>query len=620
MAININANLSLGTAQFLDARQSVETLEDLLNLNTNIIPNGFECYVQESDLKYKYNSYYDEIETGKWRLVDIGQSAGDVINDGAIQSTTTYSSLKLTEEFTKKDDMTIIDLATLESMLGISTEELETLASLIDDTQVSLNKVWSSSKTYAELTNTLDSAKQYTLQELAKAVGASYKVVTSVSSMTDAKVLYLMKSGDTYGIYVYDETASTAELIGDFSINLDDYYTKDETEAQFVKQTDLVANYATKEEIITDYKDLENTPVVIKEVGVPYATIVEANYTFFENGETYAVLEPLTSDFSDFGCDISVTYNGVTYSDLKHVYEDDMYVYGNLGIGLENAYNKEDFTYDFCVAFANMEGEMMLVLLLDKDAYTTDRCELKIEALKTEKKIIQNEDYDEFFGKFISKENISTNLDVNVTDEQVPSAKAVYEVVKDLKDESYIEITAAEYTALSEEEKNNGTMYLIPDMTSVGTNMVIEDTVTKGSGNLVTSGAVYEAVSQINSELDAINESLNNRGLLLIPYVTLESGTSTQIDSTNNWSEFKGFVLGIECTGGDGTSYCETKYIPRNYATITDSFKHVMSLNYSDSYSFIGFARLYVSSNKVTFVTTAFTGWSNPKWFLYGIK
>lgn len=68
MAININANMSLGSAEFLDARQSVKTLDDLLNLNTNIIPNGFECYVQDLDCKYRYHENYNETDTGNWRL------------------------------------------------------------------------------------------------------------------------------------------------------------------------------------------------------------------------------------------------------------------------------------------------------------------------------------------------------------------------------------------------------------------------------------------------------------------------------------------------------------------------------------------------------------------------
>ena len=68
MAININANMSLGSAEFLDARQSVKTLDDLLNLNTNIIPNGFECYVETLDCKYKYHEDYNETNTGRWKL------------------------------------------------------------------------------------------------------------------------------------------------------------------------------------------------------------------------------------------------------------------------------------------------------------------------------------------------------------------------------------------------------------------------------------------------------------------------------------------------------------------------------------------------------------------------
>ena len=60
--------MSLGSAQFLDARQSVETLNDLLNLNTNIIPDGFECYVRELDCKYKFNSTYSDPVTGSWKL------------------------------------------------------------------------------------------------------------------------------------------------------------------------------------------------------------------------------------------------------------------------------------------------------------------------------------------------------------------------------------------------------------------------------------------------------------------------------------------------------------------------------------------------------------------------
>ena len=58
MAINVNSNFHLGSKTFLDSRESVGTLDDLLALDTNIIPNGFECYVEALDCKYKYHKNY----------------------------------------------------------------------------------------------------------------------------------------------------------------------------------------------------------------------------------------------------------------------------------------------------------------------------------------------------------------------------------------------------------------------------------------------------------------------------------------------------------------------------------------------------------------------------------
>lgn len=74
MAININANMALGSAQYLDARQSVATLDALLALDTNIIPNGFECYVEALDCKYKYHEDYNETDTGHWKLLNFGEA------------------------------------------------------------------------------------------------------------------------------------------------------------------------------------------------------------------------------------------------------------------------------------------------------------------------------------------------------------------------------------------------------------------------------------------------------------------------------------------------------------------------------------------------------------------
>lgn len=144
-----------------------------------------------------------------------------------------------------------------------------------------------------------------------------------------------------------------------------------------------------------------------------------------------------------------------------------------------------------------------------------------------------------------------------------------------------------------------------------------------GGSNPLTS-TVEQELSRYALEINSINSNLENimsdDDTLIVPYITLESGNVSKTDETNDWSDFKGFVIGVECTGGDGTQYCETKYIPRNYANISKAFKHVLALNYSSQYSFIGFTALNVSEQKVTFSTTAFSGWTSPRWFLFGVK
>ena len=122
MAIIINANMSLGTAEYLDARQSVATLDDLLSLNTNIIPNGFECYVQDLDCKYKYHEDYNEEDTGNWKVFDI-------------------------------PEFEILDEEDVFEALGMSEEELQNLATIISDDEIREDKTYSSAKIYEELEN-----------------------------------------------------------------------------------------------------------------------------------------------------------------------------------------------------------------------------------------------------------------------------------------------------------------------------------------------------------------------------------------------------------------------------------------------------------------------------------
>lgn len=145
------------------------------------------------------------------------------------------------------DDITELTLDEIKAMLGLTTEQLTTLSSIILDSEVRLDKTYSSSKIYSSIQDALDTSKAYTLAEIGKISGASYKVVTTTSDMTDEKVIYLLQNGSTYDMYIVD--SGTPTRIGDVSIDLSDYYTKTEIDNDFLKKTDATSTYATKTEL-----------------------------------------------------------------------------------------------------------------------------------------------------------------------------------------------------------------------------------------------------------------------------------------------------------------------------------------------------------------------------------
>lgn len=219
------------------------------------------------------------------------------------------------EDYVLDSDMEIIDLATLESMLELSTEELEGLAQIIDDSQIVLNKTYSSSKIYSSIAQCLEDSKAYTLSELSKAISASYKVVTSVDQMTDSKVLYLLKDADSgmYNIYVFDEDTTSAELIGSFEINLDDYLKISDAEAQYVKQTDLVANYATKQEVVDGYATKTELQDAIDDVEVEISETENNQIQTLDDG-LFVGSETITISKADYDAlSVEEKSNGKTY-------------------------------------------------------------------------------------------------------------------------------------------------------------------------------------------------------------------------------------------------------------------------------------------------------------------
>ena len=142
------------------------------------------------------------------------------------------------------DNLELIDLDTIKTMLGLTTDELQTLSSIILDSQVRLDKTYSSSKIYTDLQQCLNDSKAFTLQEFAKASKASYHVVSATSEMTDKSVIYLMPNSTNYDMYIV-ESDGTPTKIGDTTIDLSQFYTKTEIDNDFVKKTDADGKYAT---------------------------------------------------------------------------------------------------------------------------------------------------------------------------------------------------------------------------------------------------------------------------------------------------------------------------------------------------------------------------------------
>ena len=142
------------------------------------------------------------------------------------------------------DNLELIDLDTIKTMLGLTTDELQTLSSIILDSQVRLDKTYSSSKIYTDLQQCLNDSKKFTLDQFEKASKASYQVITNLSSATDKSIIYLMANGSNYDMYIV-ESDGTPTKIGDTTIDLSQFYTKTEIDNNYVKKTDADGKYAT---------------------------------------------------------------------------------------------------------------------------------------------------------------------------------------------------------------------------------------------------------------------------------------------------------------------------------------------------------------------------------------
>ena len=144
---------------------------------------------------------------------------------------------KLADNF---DELSVEDV---KAFLNLTPQEISKLSDIISK-EIRLDKTFSSSDTYMRIQAAIDTAKEYTNNQLGKAVKPAYKVVSSTSEVTETGYFYLISNGTNFDMYVLSADGSVVSL-GTSEVDLSNHYTKTETDNDFLKKSDATSTYAT---------------------------------------------------------------------------------------------------------------------------------------------------------------------------------------------------------------------------------------------------------------------------------------------------------------------------------------------------------------------------------------
>ena len=155
----------------------------------------------------------------------------------------------------------------------------------------------------------------YVLQQIAKVYQNSAEVVSSVDDVINEGVLYLVGTQSPYDIYILEKGVKIK--LGSTSIDLSNYYTKEETNNTFATRSEL-ANYITSAECETTYMPLtERNNLQDKLVsGFNIATINETS--LLAQNKNFSLVETATyeSDKLNIPTKLSVLNGDTVY--LNH--------------------------------------------------------------------------------------------------------------------------------------------------------------------------------------------------------------------------------------------------------------------------------------------------------------
>ena len=150
MAIDLATGFNIGSKDAIDERQ-VLTLEQMKNLDESIYPDKYFAICKDDSMLYVYNVNNPvDAETGKFRKVGSNESVDtsifQKINDDSLTTDDKTIVGAINEIDLEIDNLEVLDKEDIETMLGLSDEELNTMANLISDDEVRVDKTYSSSK------------------------------------------------------------------------------------------------------------------------------------------------------------------------------------------------------------------------------------------------------------------------------------------------------------------------------------------------------------------------------------------------------------------------------------------------------------------------------------------
>ena len=124
----------------------------------------------------------------------------------------------------------------ISDILEISDEQALELSKIINDNVKANNKLWSSNKIDSELQNVVIEANKYSDELIGQISSISLEYVTVLPD-TDIKsnVIYILQ-GTPNTLNVYNNSTSAFVTVGDLNIDLTNYYTKSEVDAELAKK------------------------------------------------------------------------------------------------------------------------------------------------------------------------------------------------------------------------------------------------------------------------------------------------------------------------------------------------------------------------------------------------